>query len=308
MRKLKYDLTVETNALLCPNPQEFFSRAYLDETTPDNFRVIPGIKSRTKLGSLEFDALFKEENCGWDANGSTLDAIDIDVCSLNIMAEICQFDVEKAFISTQLAKGSNGDFSTIAFMSYYWEKLVAKAKEERELIRWQGDTDNPDDTLGLCDGHLKKLIADSDTVKIIAIPSTVSNVIAELTKVVQGLPSNIRRKKADLRMYVSSDIAQNYQIATALGNSQAYVTEALNFKFIGITMIETAGLTDNTVVFTLKDNLIYAFDGENDESQLKAINLMDTVAEPVLRTRANVKMGFYHTNPTEIVIYAPTAS
>jgi hypothetical protein len=36
---------------------------------------------------------------------------------------------------------------------------------------------------------------------------------------------------------------------------------------------------------------------------LRAINLADTVAEPVIRTRANMKVGFTHVNGTEIVFY-----
>ncbi len=43
---------------------------------------------------------------------------------------------------------------------------------------------------------------------------------------------------------------------------------------------------------TLKDNLIYAFDAEGDDKALKAVNLSDTVAEPYIRTRANMKVGF----------------
>ena len=29
IRNLKFDLDVDTNALLCPNPDEFYSKAYL---------------------------------------------------------------------------------------------------------------------------------------------------------------------------------------------------------------------------------------------------------------------------------------
>jgi hypothetical protein len=50
--------------------------------------------------------------------------------------------------------------------------------------------------------------------------------------------------------------------------------------------------------------LIYAFDSESDAKALRAVNLNDTVAEPYLRTRANLKVGFWYTNPTEIVLYS----
>ena len=59
----------------------------------------------------------------------------------------------------------------------------------------------------------------------------------------------------------------------------------------------------HTFVITLKDNLLFAFDGEGDPSDLRAVNLADTVAEPVIRTRANMKVGFTHVNGNEIVFY-----
>ena len=43
IRNLKFDLDVDTNALLCPNPDEFYSRAYLTEDIADNYRTLPGI-------------------------------------------------------------------------------------------------------------------------------------------------------------------------------------------------------------------------------------------------------------------------
>ncbi len=53
IRNLKFDLDVDTNALLCPNPDEFYSKAYLTEDIADNYRTLPSIKSATKLANVE---------------------------------------------------------------------------------------------------------------------------------------------------------------------------------------------------------------------------------------------------------------
>jgi hypothetical protein len=307
MKELKYDLTVESNALLCPNPQEFFSRAYLNEVTPDNFRVLPSIKSATKLANVLFDRLLRPSTCSWEATDSTLDAIDIDVCPLSAMAQLCQFDLEQSFISMQMAQGSNGNFEVASFMSYYWETMAKKLQEEITILRWQGDTDSEDALLELCDGHIKKLVADSDVIKVHGVVITPTNVIAEMSKVVASLPSSVVNSP-DVRFYVSSNIAMAYKIATATGNNIAFVTQQLDFTFIGLTIVIDQGLPANTMVCTIKDNLIYAFDGQDDVKNLKAVNLDDTVAEPVIRTRTNLKVGFYHTNGSEIVLYSPLYS
>lgn len=303
-RDLKFSLTIETNALLCPNPQEFYSRSYIDEQIVDNFRVLPGIKAATKLANVTFGQVTKASTCNFTAPTEALDAIDIDVTPTSIMAQICQFDVEQSFLALQMAKGSNGDFSVASFMNYYWQELANKAREERALRRWQGDTTSLDANLALVDGHIKKLLADADVIDEANTPSTVSNVIAEMTKVYQALPAEVRVKIADLRWFVAPNIAGNYRLATASQNNVNNVTTALGLTFLGIKIIEDAGIPADHMVLTLKDNLIYAFDGEKDGEQLKAVNLSDSVAEPYIRTRANQKEGYFHVNGGEIVLYS----
>jgi hypothetical protein len=304
-RDLRFSLTIETNALLCPNPQEFYSRSYIDEQIVDNFRVLPGIKAATKLANVTFGQVTKASTCGFTAPTEELDAIDVDVTPTSIMAQICQFDVEQSFLALQMAKGSNGDFTVQSFMNYYWSELANKAREERALRRWQGDTTSLDANLSLVDGHLKKLAADSTVIDIDSgtITITASNVIGEMTKVYNALPARVRVKVADLRWFVSPDFAAAYRLATASQNTVNNVTAQLGLTFLGIKIVEDAGLPAARQVLTVKDNLIYAFDGEKDGEQLKAVNLSDTVAEPYIRTRANQKEGYHHVNGGEIVFY-----
>lgn len=304
-RKLKFDLDIETNALLCANPDEFYSRAYLTEDLVDNYRTLPGIKSATKLANVAFGNILRASTCNFAAPNDSLDAIDIDVCPLSAMAQICQFDLEQSFVSLQMAQGSNGDFTVASFMNYYWNEMSLKIQEDLELIRWQGDTQSEDAVLQLCDGYLKKLCGDINIASGIyagAIDST--NVIAQMTAVYTALPAAVIRKKADLRFYVSSNVAAAYELAAATGNTQTYVTLPLGLTFLGVKVVVCDGMPNDTMVLTLKSNLIYAFDGEGDSKALKAVNLTDTVAEPYLRTRANMKVGFYYTNPAEIVVYS----
>lgn len=303
-RKLKFDLDIETNALLCPNPNEFYSRAYITEDVVDNFRTLPGIKSATKLANVTFDTLLKASTCNFTAPTDSLDAVDIDVCALSAMAQVCQFDIEQSFLSLQMAQGSNGDFTVASFMNYYWNEMSSEIQEEVELIRWQGDTTSTDPVLALCDGYLKGLLADATVIDVANTTVSDSNVLAEMTKVVVALPARVQRRKSELRLFVSSNVATAYEIAAALGNTQTYVTTPLALTFLGIKLVVAEGLPNDTMVLTRKDNLIYAFDAEGDAKALKAVNLSESVAEPYLRTRANLKVGFKHVNGAEIVLYS----
>jgi len=310
MRTLKFDfsdsgLNIDANALLCPNPNEFYSRAYLTADVADTYRALPGIKSRTKLANVTFGSILQASTCNFSAPTDTLDAIDIDVCAFSAMAQICQFDLEQSFVALQMSQGSNGDFTVASFMNYYWDTMAKQIEEDIELIRWQGNTGSENPLLALCDGHLIKLCADGGHLAYTnggAVDT--SNVLTVLENVVNGLPASVRFKKADLRIRVSSNVAAAYELKAAIGNTLTYVTLPLGLTFLGIKVIVCEGMPDNTIVASLKDDLIYAFDAEGDAKALKAVNLTDSVAEPYIRTRANVKAGFYHTNPEQIAVWA----
>ena len=303
-RNLKFDLDIETNALLCANPDEFYSKAYL--SSPDianNFRTLPGIKSKTKLANVTFGSLLQASTCNFNAPTDSLDAIDIDVCPLSAMAQLCQFDLEQSFLALQMSQGSNGDFTVASFMSYYWNEMANVIGQDLELLRWQGNDASEDPLLGLCTGYLFPMFYDADIIGLYDGAITTSNVLTVLESVVNAAPNTISRKKADLRLYVSTNVANAYELKAAQGNTQTYVTLPLGLTFLGINVVVCEGMPDNTIVLTLRTNLIYAFDAEGDSKALRAVNLSDTVAEPYLRTRANLKAGFHYTNPSEIVLY-----
>ena len=303
-RNLKFNLDIEANALLAANPDEFYSKAYLSSPDiPNNFRTLPGVKSKTKLANVVFGQVLQPYNCSFAPSTDQLDAIDIDVCSLSAMAELCQFDLEQSFLALQMTKGSNGDFTVASFMSYYWNEMAMTIGQDIEVLRWQGNDASLDPLLSLCTGYLFKMFYDAGVIGLYDGAITTANVLTQLEAMLNAAPAAIVRRKADLRFYVSTNVANAYELKAASGNTQTYVTLPLGLTFLGINVVTCEGMPDDTMVLTLKNNLIYSFDAEGDSKALKAINLSDTTAEPVLRTRANMKVGFHYTNPTEIVLY-----
>jgi len=307
-RKLKFDITIDAQALLCPNPNEFYSKAYITENIVNNYRTLPGIKYKTKIANVVFASnLLQASGCAWDSTDSTLDAIDIDVCALSAMAQICRFDIEQSFISAWMAKGSSAPFDVNAFMSYYWDAMSNEIGAEIEALRWRGNAAGSTSTfLDECDGYQIKLCADADVVQIASATVTASNVIVEMNKLFAALIPAVQGKIKDLRYYVSSNVAAAFLQATFSYSNANIPSIEGGFKmtWLGITIVVAEGMSANTMVLTLKDNMVYAFDGDNDSKVLKSVNLEDSVAEPILRTRADIKLGFFFVNPTEIVYYS----
>jgi hypothetical protein len=305
MRKLKFDLNIDSTALLAANPEAFYSKAYLSEDTADNYRALPGVKYKTKLATVTFGNILQPSSCAFTAPSDDLDAKEIDVCALSAMAQICQFDLEQSFLSLQMSKGSNGDFSVASFMSFYWSEMANKINGDIESIRWKGDTGSANPTLALCDGYEKLLGLDINVINGgTGVIANFAGLETKLSAAFALLPATIATRTADLRIFMPTQLVNMYRLGVASGNTQAYITQDLNLTFLGIKIVVCPGMSNNTFVITLKDNLIYAFDAEGDSSDLRAVNLADTVAEPYIRTRANMKVGFNFVNPQEIVFYA----
>ena len=305
MRKLRFDLNNGANAQLQPNAEAFYAQAYLGSSDiVDNFRTLPGVKFETALGAVTFGDILQPSNCAFTAPTDTLSAKIMSVCALSAMAQICQFELEQSFVSLQMAQGSNGDFTVANFMNFYWSEMANSINGSIESLRWQGDSSLlPANPLSLCDGYEVQLgAALSGVIPYAMTPTpTFAQLLTDLEAAFALVPANIASRTADLRIYLPTQLVNIYRLGVASGNTNAYITQDLSLTYLGIKIVLCPGMSNDHLVITLKDNLIYLFDAESDPSDLRAVNLSDTVAEPYLRTRANMKVGFNYVNPGDIV-------
>jgi len=311
MRKLRFDLNNSAGATLTPNAESFYAQAYLGSSDiVDNFRTLPGVKFDVKIGTVTFGDILQPSACAFTAPTDELSAKLMSVCALSSMAQICQFDLEQSFVSLQMAQGSNGDFSVANFMNFYWSEMANSINGSIESLRWQGDTNSLTPSLTLCDGYEVALTAGltdpADTVINggTGAIATFATLITKLNAAYALVPASIASRTADLRFYLPTQLVNIYRLGVAQGNTNAYITQDLSLTYLGIKIVLCPGMSNNTFVMTLKDNLCYLFDGEGDPSDLRAVNLADTVAEPYIRTRANMKIGFNYVNGKDIVFYS----
>ena len=304
MRKLRFDLNNGANATLTPNAEAFYAQAYLGSSDiVDNFRTLPGVKFEVSLGAVTFGQILQPSTCAFTAPADTLSAKIMSVCALSAMSQVCQFELEQSFVSLQMAQGSNGDFTVANFFNFYWSEMANSINGDIESLRWQGDTGSLTPALALCDGYEVQLAGDIAVVPYAAMTPnpTFAQMLANLQAAFALVPANIASRTADLRIYLPTQLVNIYRLGVASGNTNAYITQDLGLTYLGIKIVLCPGMSNDHLVITLKDNLIYLFDGEGDSSDLRAVNLADTVAEPYLRTRANMKVGFNYVNPTDIV-------
>ena len=304
MRKLRFDLNNGANATLTPNAEAFYAQAYLGSSDiVDNFRTLPSVKFEVALGAVTFGDILQASNCAFTAPTDTLSAKIMSVSALSAMAQICQFELEQSFVSLQMAQGSNGDFTVANFMNFYWSEMANSINGSIETLRWQGDTGSLTPALALCDGYEVQLAGDIAVIPYTAMTPnpTFAQMLTNLQAAFALVPATIASRTADLRIYLPTQLVNIYRLGVASGNTNAYITQDLNLTYLGVKIVLCPGMSNDHLVITLKDNLIYLFDAESDPSDLRAVNLSDTVAEPYLRTRANMKVGFNYVNPGDIV-------
>ena len=294
MKKSRFNLDVKSGAQLCPNPSEWYSKAYINKSVTDNFRAIPGVKDSTKVARNVFNNLLKSAGCSWNEVDTDLNAEEISVCKLEALVQICQYDLEESFVANQMIAGDH-NWTEQSFLNHFWNELGMAVREELQLIRWNGDSTGSTGTfLDECDGY-GKLIPASSAVQYTdstVTEITAENIISVLTGVVGKLPEAVVANPKDTRIYMSASNALKYQIATLGLNSGFNYTGELPLSFAGIPISVESGMNNDLIVAGNKNQLGYAFDGISDEEEIKIVNLIDTTAEPVLRARIALKAGF----------------
>jgi hypothetical protein len=301
-KKLKFDLTVDSSALLKANPSEYYSILYGMENAVTNYRVLPGIKNKTKIATVLFDKVLAESECDFSAQNADLSAVEIDVCALTSQASVCQFDLEQSFLALEMAKGSNSDFSVASFMNFFYSQMAKKGHQELAQLMWRGDT-AVEGALGLCDGWLLRLCTAADYINGGAGALTSSNVLAAMAAVLTAATPEMLVNPAQMQFKVSANVAAAYRIATAATNTATNVTVGLSLTYLDIPVVVEYGLPANQIILSDYTNFIYALDAEGDQDNLQIVDFSKTTLDRRIGARADFKAGFYVVNTTQVVWY-----
>lgn len=301
-KKYKFDLTVDATALLQANPVEFYARLFGMESASSNYRVLPGVKNKTKIANVLFAQVTQAAGCAFAPTNSTVSALEVDVCQLSIQTSVCQYELESAWLADQMAKGSNSDMTVASFMTYFWEQFSNKAHEELATLRWQGDTGSGDALLDECDGWLKRLCGLSPVRTTYAAVDS-SNVLAKFAAALEALPEEAQTNIAKMQFKVSSDVAIAYMVATASTNTVSNVTTALGLTYLGIPIVIEYGMPTSTILLSDPMNFVMALDLEGDMDSLQIVDFSKTTLDREIGARADYKAGFYITNSEQIVAH-----
>ena len=290
---------------------KYIAAALLSSSTIDNggIEVKPNIKFKEVIKKLATGDLVANASCDFAATSSvTLTERIIQPEEFQVNLQLCKKDFVSDWEAVSMGYSA---FDTLPknFQDFLLAHVIAKVAEKNEHAIWQG----ANATAGEFDGFTVLAAADSDVVDVTGTTVTASNVIAELGKIVDAIPSSIYGKE-DLYIYVSQNIARAY--VRALGGFGASGLGAAgtnnmgtqwwnngSLSFDGVKLFVANGLPDNDAMAAQKSNLYFGTGLLSDHNEVKVIDMADLDGSQNVRIVMRYTAGVQYGLGSEIVYY-----
>ncbi len=281
---------------------KYLSAALLTADTLDKgaITILPNVKYKAAMKVGAFSNLVRSADCDFDSttSGLTLTEKVIQPTELQVNLQICKKELHADWEAAQMGFSAFDELPPL-FSDYVIARVAAEVAKATETSIWQGSAGE-----GNFDGFETLLAADTDVVDVVAGTVTTANVIAELQKIVDAIPSGVYGKE-DLTIYISQNIAKAYVGAqAALGYRDLYHVGQTEMNFQGIPLFATGGLADNTAVASQKSNLFFATGLLNDRNEVRVIDTAEFLGDDNIRVVMRYTAGVQHGIGSDIVLYA----
>jgi hypothetical protein len=290
---------------------KYIAAALLSGSTIENggIEVKPNVKFKEVVKKLATGDLVANASCDFTASSSvTLTERILQPEEFQVNLQLCKSDFVSDWEAVSMGYSA---FDTLPknFQDFLLAHVIAKVAEKTENTIWQG----ANATAGEFDGFTVLAAADADVVDVTGTTVTAANVIAELGKIVDAIPSTIYGKE-DLYIYVSQNIARAY--VRALGGFGASGLGAAgtnnmgtqwwnngSLSFDGVKLFVANGLPDNDAMAAQKSNLYFGTGLLSDHNEVKVIDMADIDGSQNVRIVMRYTAGVQYGLGSEIVYY-----
>ena len=280
---------------------KYISAALLSGNTIANggITVKPNVKYKEVVKKVATSGLIGNASCDFtDAGSLTLTERILQPEEFQVNLELCKKDFRSDWEAVQMGYSAYDNLPP-KFADFLIGHVAAKVAEKTEQNIWQGT----DATAGEFDGLATLLAADSDVVDVTGTTVTSANVIAELGKIVDAIPSAVYGKE-DLKIYISQNIAKAYVSAqAALGYRDLYHVGKTDMNFQGIPLFVANGLADNDAVAAETSNLYFGTGLLSDHNEVKVIDMADLDGSQNVRVVMRFTSGVQYGIGSDIVLY-----
>lgn len=297
---------------------QYISAALLSGVTIENggITVKPNVKFKETLKKVSTDDIIKSASCDFDPTSTlTLTERTLQPTEQQVNLQLCKADFRSDWEAMEMGISAFDNLPP-NFADFLIGHVAAKVAEKTEQNIWRGSASNA----GEFDGFTTTLGADSDVVDVAGTTVTSANVVTELGKIVDAIPSAVYGKE-DLHIYVSQNIARAYVRALggfgALGNTNTYNNNAgigdqgtmwysmgQDLAFDGVKLFVANGLADNKAVAAERSNLYFGTGLLADHNEVKVIDMADIDGSQNVRIVMRFTAGVQHGIGSDIVLYS----
>ena len=292
---------------------KYISAALLSASTIENggIEVKPNIKYKEVIKKIATNDILKNATCDFDATSTvTLTERILQPEEFQVNLQLCKKDFRSDWEAVQMGYSAFDNLPP-SFADFLIAHVAAKVAQANEINIWRG----ANATAGQFDGFVPLLTADASVIDVVGTSVTASNVIAEMGKVVDAIPSELYGKE-DLYLYVSQNVARAYVRAlggfgaSGLGanGTNAQGTQWWNngsLSFDGVKIFVANGLADNYMVAAEKSNLYFGTGLLSDHNEVKVIDMADIDGSQNVRIVMRLTAGVQYGIGSDIVLYTP---
>ena len=274
-----------------------------------NITIKPNIKFKEVMKKVSTDDIVKDASCDFDATSTlTLTERILTPEEFQVNLQLCKKDFRSDWDAISMGYSAFDNLPP-SFSDFLIAHVADKVAQRMENNIWSGTNANA----GQFDGFTTTLTADGDVVDVAAGAVTSGNVITELGKIADAVPSAVYGSE-DLFVYVSNNIYRAYVralggFATNVGaaGTDAKGTQWFNggaLTFDGINIVMASGLANNTAVAAEKSNLFFGTGLLSDQNEVKVIDMADIDGSQNVRVVMRFTAGIQHAIGSDIVLYS----
>ena len=292
---------------------KYISAALLSGKTlaEGNLTIVPNVKYKQVMKKVATDDIVKDATCDFaDTSTLTLTERILQPEEFQVNLELCKKDFRSDWEAAQMGYSAFDNLPS-SFSDFLIAHVADKVAQRIETNIWTGTNA----TAGQFDGFITTLGADSDVVDVTGTTSTAANIIEELGKIADAIPSTVYGAE-DTTIYLPADMYRNYVRAlggfgaSGLGaagtNDQGtqWYNMGSGLSFDGIQVVYAPGLSTSDAVAAQKSNLFFGTGLLSDQNEVKVIDMADLDGSQNVRVVMRFTAGIQHGIGSEVVLYA----
>ncbi len=292
---------------------KYISAALLSGKTlaEGNITVVPNVKYKQVMKKVATDDIVKDATCDFDDTSTlTLTERILTPEEFQVNLELCKKDFRSDWEAAQMGYSAFDNLPS-SFSDFLIAHVADKVAQRIETNIWTGTNA----TAGQFDGFITTLGADGDVNDVTGTASTAGNIITELGKIADAIPSTVYGSE-DMTIYLPSNMYRNY--VRALGGFGAsglgaagtdnkgtqWYNGGAGLQFDGIQIALATGLSDNDAVAAQKSNLFFGTGLMSDQNEVKVIDMADLDGSQNVRVVMRFTAGIQHGIGGDVVLYA----